>query len=105
MGGLRRLYLTYEFFIAIIAIAVLFVFGFVYSAVFLVAQGALALFIALCILEIFILYVKKHPVKAKRKVMNPLSVGDDNKVVLEVSNHYNFPIRMVIMIILRINCN
>lgn len=96
MRLLKGLYLPYEFFIALIGIATLFVFGFAYSAMFLVGQAALALFLALCFLEIFILFVKKTPIVAERTVMNPLSVGDDNKVAILVTNNYNFPIRSVI---------
>lgn len=96
MRVLRGLYLPYEFFIGIVVIATLFVLGFVYSGMFLVAQGALALFLALAILELFILFVKKNPIEARRDVMNPLSVGDDNKVKLRIGNNYNFTIRAVV---------
>jgi uncharacterized protein (DUF58 family) len=72
------------------------VLGFIFSGMFLVAQGAFAVFFALFFLELFVLYTKKKPVTGHRIVMNPLSVGDDNTVSIKVVNRYRFPIRAVI---------
>jgi uncharacterized protein (DUF58 family) len=96
MKFLRGLYLPYEFFIGLLIIAALFVFGFAYSVLFFVAQGAFALFLALVLLEILILFAKKEPVSGRRDVINPLSVGDDNRVKILVTNHYNFTIRTIV---------
>ena len=71
MRILKGLYLPYEFFIGLVAIATLFVLGFVYSGMFLVAQAALALFLALAILELFILFIKKKLGSLLRQI------GDD----------------------------
>ncbi|MEX1000748.1 MAG: DUF58 domain-containing protein [Crocinitomicaceae bacterium] len=92
----RCLYLSYEFFIGLLLIAVIFVFGFAYPAMFLVGQAALGLFLALCLLEFIILNSKKQAIIGTRSVMNPLSVGDDNRVAIVVKNRYNFPVRAVV---------
>ena len=104
MGAIRNiiraffklLYLPYEFFIGLLIIVTLFVFGFIFPAMFLVAQATLGLFLALCILEFFVLNIKKQPIAGMRNVMNPLSVGDDNLVKLSVKNRYNFTVRTVV---------
>jgi uncharacterized protein (DUF58 family) len=92
----RNLYLSYEFFIGLLVVATLFVLGFVYPIMFLVAQGALAVFGALFFLELFVLHIKRKPIRGHRIVMNPLSVGDDNSVSIKVVNTYGFPVRAVV---------
>lgn len=57
----------------------------------------LALVLAIVLLEIFILFVKKQPVEAKRTVMNPLSLGDDNKVSISVKNKYTFLVNVIVV--------
>jgi uncharacterized protein (DUF58 family) len=96
MRFFRGLYLPYEFFIGLVAIATLFVTGFAFKPMFLVGQAALGLFLALCILECIILFSRKTPIQASRKVMNPLSVGDDNKVSITVQNNFPFTIRSIV---------
>ncbi|MBD3636973.1 MAG: DUF58 domain-containing protein [Crocinitomicaceae bacterium] len=93
---IKNLYLPYEFFIGILILAIIFVIGFIFPAFFLVGQAALALFLALFILEFTILQFKKQPVIGTRSVMNPLSVGDDNRVTLFIKNEFNFTIRAVV---------
>ena len=93
---LRGLYLSYGFFIGILVLVILFVLGFVFPIMFLVAQGALLLFLSIVFLEMFILFIKKDPITGLRKVMNPMSMGDDNKVTLEVQNEYSFPVKVIV---------
>ena len=88
--------MSYRFFIILLAIAVLMAIGFVYPIFFLIGQGALLVLIAILLVEIFILFFKKNPITANRKVMNPLSMGDDNKVHINVYSNYNFPVNVVV---------
>ncbi|NOQ74668.1 MAG: DUF58 domain-containing protein [Crocinitomix sp.] len=96
MRIIRGLFLSYRFFIALIIVAFVFVYGFVSPIFFVVGQGLLVLVLSILSLEIFILFGKKKPVQAKRNVMNPLSLGDQNKVEIVVQNHYNFSVSVVI---------
>ena len=80
----------------VLIIAILFVLGFIWSPVFLVAQAVLALFLALVLLEFVILQFKKAPIIGSRDVMNPLSVGDDNRVRISITNKFNFTVRAVV---------
>jgi len=96
MKFIRGLYLSYRFFAVLLCIAALMVVGFMYPIYFLIGQGALALLMAILLVEIFILFFKKNPISAERKVMNPLSMGDDNKVFITVFSHYSFPVNVVI---------
>jgi uncharacterized protein (DUF58 family) len=91
---IRSLYLSYRFFIVLLIAAITMAVGFVWPVFFLAGQGLMVLLAAILSVEIFILFPKKKPVSAKRNVMNPLSMGDDNKVSITVTNHYGFPIHI-----------
>ena len=73
-----------------------FVYGFVSPLFFVVGQGLLVLVGSIVSLEIFILFGKKNPIEAKRFVMNPLSLGDQNKVKISVKNNFSFTVSTVI---------
>ena len=92
----KNTFLTYEFFLGLLGLAVLFVLGFIWSPIFLVAQGALALFLAIALLEFIVLQFKKSPIIGSRDVMNPLSVGDDNRVTITIKNGFSFTIRAIV---------
>lgn len=90
MRLIRDLFLSYLFFAVLLGIAGIFVLGFVYSIFYLVGQVLLLVLAAVFLLEYFILFIRKSPIKAKRHVSNPLSLGDDNTIKLEVLNNYPF---------------
>jgi uncharacterized protein (DUF58 family) len=91
---IRSLYLSYRFFIVLLMAAITMAMGFVWPVFFLAGQGIMVLLAAILLVEVFILFPKKNPVSAKRNVMNPLSMGDDNKVHITVTNHYGFPVNI-----------
>lgn len=92
----KNLYLPYEFFIGLLGIAIIFVLGFVWPPFFIIGQATMALFLALAGLEFVILQFRKNPIAGLRSVMNPLSVGDDNKVKIIITNNYNFSVRAIV---------
>lgn len=96
MRFIRGLYFTYWFFAAIILLVVVFCIGFAWPIFFIIGQGALAVIGAIILLEMVVLFGKKNPIQANRHVMLPLSMGDDNKVTLEITNLFPFPVRAVI---------
>jgi len=96
MKFIRSLYFSSTFFLIILGLAVVFIVGFVYPVIFLFAQGLFVLFIALLLVEIVALYAQKNPIDGQRVVMNPLSLGDDNKVTLFVKSSYAFPVKVIV---------
>ena len=96
MRLLKGVYLSYGFFITLLVLVVVFVMGFVYPIFFLVGQGGLALVLAIVLLESYLLFAKKNPIKGFRHVVNPLSMGDANKVSITIENDYNFPARILV---------
>jgi uncharacterized protein (DUF58 family) len=96
MRLLRGLFLSYRFFIILVGIAGVFVTGFITPIFYIVGQALLALFVAIILLEMLLVFGKKHPITATRKVMNPLSMGDENSVKIEIINNYGFLINATI---------
>lgn len=87
-----NLYLSYRFFVVLLLLAVCLATGFVVPVFFLAGQIGVAVLLALMLVEVFILFAKKAPVKVKRQVASQLSLGDENKVTLKISHDYTFPV-------------
>lgn len=96
MKFIKNIYLTYWFFILLSSIAFIFVLAFVFPFLFFIAQITLGIFVALMLVEIILLFSFKSPISAHRKLHNPMSLGDENKIKIVLSNHYNFQIRVVV---------
>lgn len=96
MRILKGVYLSYGFFVALLILVVVFCAGFVYPFVFVIGQGAVAVLLAIVLLEGLILFAKRRPISGNRLVANQLSMGDPNKVRVDVTNNYNFPVRILI---------
>jgi uncharacterized protein (DUF58 family) len=96
MRFLKGIYLTSWFFIVLTSTSFVFVMAFLFPFLFIIAQAILAGFVGLVLIEILLLYLQKKPFTGERRVMNPLSLGDDNKVSIIVTNKYNFPVRAVV---------
>lgn len=92
MRFLSGLFLSYRFFIAILIVVVLLVMGFVWPIAFILGQLLLALTVGILLLEIFVLFIKKAPITGGRKLTNPMSLGDDNKVSIHLESQYPFAV-------------
>ncbi len=92
----QGLYLSYAFFIALLLLAIVFAMGFAWPGVFIIAQVALAVMLAIVLLEALLLFVVRQPLGGYRRVITPLSMGDENSVTLGITNRFKFPIRILI---------
>jgi uncharacterized protein (DUF58 family) len=79
-----------------LGVAGVFIVAFIFPALFFIAQIILLAFVGAVLVEVFLLFLEKSPFKASRHVFNPLSLGDDNKVKITLSNQYKFPVRVVV---------
>jgi uncharacterized protein (DUF58 family) len=87
-----------RFYIALIAIILCFVTGYVSVFLFTLAQLLLLLLVILCAYEIFLLYfVKKNAISCWRECAERFSNGDDNEIKLHLSNTYPFPVLLEII--------
>lgn len=93
---MRGLFLTYRFFLATLAVVVIFIIGFIIPLFFWVGQIALVAVIAITILEIIVLFNTRKPFEGNRKVAYQLSLGDKNKVRILLKNTYNFPVYIIV---------
>jgi uncharacterized protein (DUF58 family) len=88
----RSLYLSYQFFIVLLALVICLAIGFVWPVFFLIGQLAVAGVLAIILVEIFMLFFQKNPVAVERLVMSQLSLGDENKITLRISHQFPFPV-------------
>lgn len=76
----------------LLTIAFVFILAFLFPILMILAQGALVLLMAVVTLEMFMIFRPKNPISAIRKVPNPISLGDENPVRIEINNTYPFQI-------------
>ncbi|MDF1546771.1 MAG: DUF58 domain-containing protein [Bacteroidales bacterium] len=88
--SIRAIYFTERFFYMGSLVVLIFIFGHFFPFIYLIAKAMLVLFLAAFALNIALLFSKKAPIRAERKMAERLSNGDDNKVTLYIRNSYNF---------------
>ncbi|RAJ01671.1 uncharacterized protein (DUF58 family) [Chitinophaga skermanii] len=75
----------------------LFVLGFFLPPLFLVAKGVFVMVMIALLLDFIILYLPGEAVTATRIVSDRLSNGDENEIVIDISNKYSFPTQVEII--------
>jgi uncharacterized protein (DUF58 family) len=86
---LKNIYLTRRFFILFGAVILIFVAAFSLDWLFPIAQTALIVGIGVVLADILILFNKNTKVEATRKLPKMMSLGDENKVLLDIVNYSN----------------
>ncbi len=77
--------------------AVVFVISYFQPALYRIG-GLILILLAISILaDIIIIYSKRKGIDAKRVAGDRFSIGDENKIVLELANHYSFPVAVSII--------
>lgn len=94
---MRSLYITNRFFIVLGAITVAFALGFPFPILFPLAKVLFALFAALTLVEIAVLYLRPIPISCRRETSGVYSLSDPNPVDIHVENTGNltFFIRVI----------
>src|SRR5258706_3736257 len=93
----RSLFFSRRFYRLWVAVIILFVLSFGIPFLFVLAQLA-ALFLALVTaLDYVVLFTRKDPVLADRELSERFSNGDQNPVVLVVTNQYPFNVSLRII--------
>jgi uncharacterized protein (DUF58 family) len=89
---LTSFYLARPVYLALFAAIICFAGSYLVPVLFILAQLIL-LFIALVILvEAMLLYRIRNGISGHRELPERFSNGDDNKVLIQLTNHYNFPV-------------
>lgn len=84
------LFLKSRLFIAIGIVVAMFLLGFVYIGLFVIARIAFVLLMAALALDIYFLFAKKNAFVGKRDCADRLSNGDENNIYLYCENRYGF---------------
>lgn len=94
MRLIRGFHISSLFIWILTGIAVLFVGGFVFSPLFYLGQGLLALMVMLLLLDTIFLFAPKIIVTGSRKIISPANLGDENPVKFWLTNQTFIPIRI-----------
>jgi uncharacterized protein (DUF58 family) len=79
------------------AAAVVFVLSYFQPVLFTVGNMILLLLLLAVLTDFLLVYSKKKGVSAERIVGERFSIGDDNKVVINLNNHYGFSVKASII--------
>lgn len=93
----KSLYLQQRTFIILFGLVILFVVGYFYGNLFETVKLFFYLFLILLMLDAILLYRNKTGISAKRLLPEKLSNGDDNDISIEVTNRFQFTVRLKII--------
>ncbi len=94
---MRNLYLSDRFFLLFSIVAVVFALGYVVPMLYPVGIGAFCVAVALITADLILLFGKKVNVTAERRLPKLLSLSDENKVELRITNHSPRPLRLTVV--------
>ena len=94
---LKNTFLTNRFFWSFGSLVLLFCLSFALPFLFPVAQTLLVLGLIITLLDVSLLFNKKVSVSCQRKLPKLLSLGDVNKIMLQVENPSNLAIKATII--------
>ena len=87
---LKTLYIHHRFYWVIAGIAIGFLISFWWSFLFSLSWIALTMLGVVFVMDISVLYQKTSGIEAKRIVTDKFSIGDNNPVLITISNYYRF---------------
>jgi uncharacterized protein (DUF58 family) len=93
---MRKLFIAERFYWILGSIIVLFSFSFGISGLFPIAQVVLFLFIAIFLVDTFILFKRKSGIYAQRIMPEQFGLGDEIAIVIKVESHYYFTTQLQI---------
>ena len=94
---MRHLFLKNRLFLFLLIVAIGFTVSFGFPFLFPVFQIALYAVIALLLVDVFILFNRKQQISADRTMANQLSLGDENKISIEISSSYTIPLKVEVI--------
>lgn len=94
MRAILSIYSNSRLYIALSVIIFLCLLGFPYPFFFIIAKPAFICLLALCFVDIVMLYRIKNGVEAERFCPEKLSNGDQNELLIQLTNTYIFPIQV-----------
>jgi uncharacterized protein (DUF58 family) len=92
MSFYQQLYLRKRFFVYWTILILLFCFAFAFPFMMIIAQLSLMVLLGTSFLDFFILFLSKAKIKAQRKLLTQLSLGDENTIRILLENQYRMPV-------------
>lgn len=89
---MRSLYLKNRLFLILLLIAVGFAISFGFNFLFPIFKVFLYVTLALILVDLMILFFQKREIVVQRHLIEQLSLGDVNKVTLQVSSNFSIPL-------------
>lgn len=97
MRFIRAFYLRKIFFLYWSIVIAMYCIAFVWPIIFGLAHIALIVLLALLVVDVTVLFFSKSKIKGRRIINKQLSLGDENTVRLQITNHYKQPISLRIV--------
>ncbi len=94
MSFYQQLYLRKRFFVYWTILILLFCFAFAFPFMMIIAQLSLMVLLGTSFLDFFILFLSKAKIKAQRKLLTQLSLGDENTIRILLENQYRMPVSL-----------
>lgn len=94
----KQLYFNWRFYLFLLIVITLFIVSYVLPpVVFGIAQGVLGLFLAMTLLDVFILFLSRGEITAERTFNPQLSLGDENPVKVVLKSSYTMPVNTIVI--------
>lgn len=93
----RQFYLRKHFFLYWSLLIILYCVAFAFPWLMYVANVCFISFLGIFLLDIFVLFLSKSKIEAKRIVVSQLSLGDENIVRIQITSKYKLPVRLRII--------
>ena len=90
----KQLFINNFFFYCFMGVITCFVLSFFFPALYSASWYVLFILFVFTCIDILILFVSGDKIKANRITPEKLSNGDENEIILKISNQYTFPIRV-----------
>ncbi len=91
------LFLTNRLFMVIAGLVAMFISAYFFPTMMILAKVGFWVFLGVVLLDILMLFLQKEGFEAERLTPDRFSNGDENEVVLALTNHYEFPVALHII--------
>jgi uncharacterized protein (DUF58 family) len=93
----RSIFFTERLYALLISAAVLYVLGFFFPLLFIIAR-IYSFFLILCfIIDLLLLFIPRQTIQGRRRSSDRLSNGDDNVIIMLIDNKYPFSLTLSII--------
>src|SRR5689334_22853063 len=94
---IKTFYLNRIVYYVAAASAIVYLLSYFYPSFFQIGNLILVLLGIAVLVDIFLIYSKKKGISAERITIDRFSIGDPNKVILEVNNQYPFVVKVSVI--------